>query len=236
MTQQSLDTLFDEFAARWARGDHPDVTDFLDRAGAEREKLAELLDRYIAAAAVPAPSAETVATFDRLVPRGEEPSPMLEVRVQMGLGLRQVVRRLCFGLGLGSEAEEKVAGYYSKLETARLDPRRVSPHVWHTLATVLGTGIRSLMTDRYGPPPVFVTAFTQQEARTAAMELSFRVAARRSYSLQESSEPLFSLDEGTDAALIRASSESPPAPSRDELTPEPKPELDEIDRLFLGGS
>lgn len=219
---QDMENLFDDFAARWVRGEHPDVRVYLERAGEQREELAQLLDRYIAAATVHTPSNETLAAFDALLPGGEDPPPMIAVRVQMGLGRAEVVRQLCSGLGLSKTAEAKVGSYYSKLETGSLDPRRVSPRVWHTLATVLGGGIRRLMTDPHEPPPVVVAAFTQRmEAATSS--LRFRISSSRVESL-----PALELRE----SVSEPSRKSAPAePSR---RPAPKPELDEVDRLFLG--
>lgn len=155
----AVDLLFDDFAAAWSRGDEPDVRDYLERAGAERDELAALLDGFLAAAAVQPPSEETLATFAQLVPGDHETPPMLAVRVHMGLRRADVVRQLCAGLRLGPSAEPKVARYYHELETGLLDPRGVSSRVWHHLTTILGAGIRSLMVSPYEAPPVVVAAY-----------------------------------------------------------------------------
>jgi hypothetical protein len=155
----SVELLFDEFAAGWARGEHPDVRDYLERAGAQRDELAGLLDGFLAAATVQPPSEETLATFAELVRGDQETPPMLAVRLRMRLRRVDVVKQLCVGLGLDASAEDKVSRYYHELETGLLDPRGVSSRVWHCLATVLGTGIRSLMVSPHEPPPVLMAAY-----------------------------------------------------------------------------
>ena len=57
------------------------------------------------------------------------------------------------------ENEDRVARYYHELETGLLDPRRVDPLVWHHLAKIFGTGIRSLMLRPNEPPPAMVAAY-----------------------------------------------------------------------------
>lgn len=205
----SVERLFDEFAASWARGEHPDVRDYLERAGDGRDELAGLLDGFLAASSVQPPSEETLATFAELVPGDHETPPMLAVRVRMGLRRADVVRQLCAGLGLGSSTEEKVARYYHELETGLLDPRGVSSRVWHQLATVLGTGIRSLMVTPYEAPPAVVTAFYRRSDTAASTELD--AAPRRRFMAVPD---------------LAAASESAAAPER--------PDLDEVDRLFRG--
>jgi hypothetical protein len=156
---EAVDTLFEEFAVRWVRGGHPDVRDYLDRAGPERDELARLLDAYIAAAPVQPPSEETRAVFAALVPGEHETPPMLAMRLELGIRRSQIVRQLCSALGLGQEEEPKVARYYHELETGLLDPRGVSARVWHALATILSPSLRRRMLDKYEPPPVVVAAY-----------------------------------------------------------------------------
>lgn len=180
-----LAVLFDEFAASWARGERPDVRDYLDRAGEQRDELAALLDGFVAAAKVQPPSEETLATFAELVPGDHETPPMLAVRVRMGLRRADVVTQLCRGLDLGPAAEPKVALYYHELETGLLDPRGVSSRVWHHLATILGGGIRSLMVSPYEPPPVVVAAYYRLSDSAANIQPSAAPAPRPS----EAAEP-----------------------------------------------
>lgn len=151
--------LFEDFAARYARGEHPDVRDFLERAGDERDALAALLDGYLASVPAQPPSAETLATFATLLPGEGNTPPMLAMRVKMGLRRSEVVRQLVRFLGLPAEREEKVARYYHELETGLLDPRGVQPPVWHHLAKILGPAIRPLMVAPYTEPPALVAAY-----------------------------------------------------------------------------
>ncbi len=151
--------LFEDFAARYARGEHPDVRDYLERAGDERDDFAALVDGYLASTPARPPSPETLATFAELLPEDTETPPMLAARVRLGLRRSEVVRHLMRFRGLPPEREEKVARYYHELETGLLDPRGVQPLVWHHLAKIFGTGIRPLMLGRNEPPPVLVAAY-----------------------------------------------------------------------------
>ena len=179
----AVNTLFEEFAVSWVRGEHPDVRDYLDRAGPEREELARLLDAYIVAAPVQPPSEETRAVFAALVPGEHETPPMLAMRLEMGMRRSQIVRQLCSALGLGQKEEPKVARYYHELETGLLDPRGVSARVWHVLATILSPSIRRRMLDKFGPPPVLVAAYYR---RSDDLELADAAAAP---AVMEKAEP-----------------------------------------------
>ncbi|GIU95796.1 MAG: hypothetical protein KatS3mg012_2253 [Gaiellaceae bacterium] len=77
--------LFEDFAARYARGEHPDVRDYLERAGDERDALVTLIDGYLASVPAQPPSAETLATFAELALEERKAPPMLAMRVRMGL-------------------------------------------------------------------------------------------------------------------------------------------------------
>jgi hypothetical protein len=63
-----VELLFDEFAARHARGEHPDAREYLERAGESRNELARLLDGFLAGAPVQPPSEETLTLFASLLP------------------------------------------------------------------------------------------------------------------------------------------------------------------------
>ena len=65
-------TLFDDWAARVARGESPDPREYLDQAGSAREELAQLMDAYLQAAPRREPDPETVElarTWLRAAPR-----------------------------------------------------------------------------------------------------------------------------------------------------------------------
>jgi hypothetical protein len=151
--------LFEEFAARYARGEHPDVRDYLERAGHDRDAFVALVDGYLASTPAQPPSEETRATFAELLPGDAATPTMLAARVQLGLPRGDVVRKLMEWLALPPEKEDKLARYYHELETGLLDPKGVQPAVWHNLAKIFGTGIRALMLRPNEPPPVMVAAY-----------------------------------------------------------------------------
>lgn len=157
--RSNAELLFEEFAARFARGESPDVRDYLERAEGERDELAALIDGFVAGFPAPEPSAETRAVFADLVPAAQSTPPMLAARIRLGMRRSQVVRFLLTHLGLEEAAEDRVARYYHELETGILDPERVSPYVWHNLAKLFGTQIRSLMVRPNDPPPTMVAAY-----------------------------------------------------------------------------
>jgi hypothetical protein len=53
--------LFEEYAASFARGEHPDLREYLQRAGEGRDDLAVLVEGWLQAALPPEPSEEEVA-------------------------------------------------------------------------------------------------------------------------------------------------------------------------------
>ena len=175
--RSDAELLFEEFAASFARGEAPDVRDFLERAGAERDELATLVDGYLAAVPAPAPSDETRAVFAELLPTEASTPPMLAARVRLGMPRSKVVEFLVRMLGARQEQEEKVARYYHELETGLLDPERVSPMVWHHLAKLYGTHIRSLMTRPNEPPPAMVAAYYRRSDAAFAPLASREVVA-----------------------------------------------------------
>jgi hypothetical protein len=134
--------LFDEFAARWARGERPDAREYLRRAGAGAEELAPLLERFAAASPPPEPSEDAVALIRAW--RGGEP-PLLELRRRRGLKRAAVVDALVAALGLDPATREKVAGYYHALESGLLDPGRVDRSVFAALAEALAARVEDLL-------------------------------------------------------------------------------------------
>jgi hypothetical protein len=127
--------LFDDYAARHARGEHPDARDYLARAGAGREELATLLDAYLAAAPVQPPSEETRATFAALVPTE---APLLTERVRRGWGRDEVVDWIRERFGIGEEKREKVARYWHEVETGLLPVSAVSERLREALRERFG--------------------------------------------------------------------------------------------------
>ena len=119
----SVELLFDEFAARHARGEHPDAREYLERAEERRDELARLLDGFLAAAPVQPPGEETLALFASLVPEaaGEATQPpLLAERVRRGWRRDEIVDWIRERFGIAEEKREKVARYWHELETGLL--------------------------------------------------------------------------------------------------------------------
>ena len=146
---RAVEALFDEFAARWARGERPDVDEYLTRAGSDAGELAALVDRYVELAPVPEPDEETVAGFEAWI-TGE--APVLVLRRRRRLRRAEVVERLRVLLSLPQGAAAKVARYYHELETGLLDPAGVDRSVWDALREILGANVRDLAALRPAPP------------------------------------------------------------------------------------
>ncbi len=135
-------TLFEEYAVRVARGERPDVREYLDRAGPARSELARLLDRFLADRPPRAPDPQTVATLQAWI--AGEPT-LLELRRRRRLRREDVVAALLARLGLDAAKREKVAGYYHELESGLLDTSRVDRRVFDALAQALHTPVRDLL-------------------------------------------------------------------------------------------
>ena len=149
MTPEQLELLFDEFAVRHVRGERPDVREYLERAGAEREVLGRMLDRFLQAAPAWEPAEEDVVLMEA---RLEQEPPLLLLRRRRKLARRAVVDALVRALGLDPAKSDKVDGYYHRLETGLLDPEPVSSRVWDVLAELLRANVRAMATLRLGPP------------------------------------------------------------------------------------
>jgi hypothetical protein len=147
-------TLFDEYAVRWARGEAPDAQEYLERAGAEREKLAELLDRFLVSAAPGEPEPELAASFAAWA--AGEP-PLLELRVRRGVRREEIVEAIARRFSLSAAKRPKVGRYVHRLETGLLDPRGVDRGVLEAWAGVLRASVEDLLAWR-PPPPSGVAA------------------------------------------------------------------------------
>ena len=125
--------LFDEFAAAWARGDHPSLDDYLGRAGPEAPTLARLVEEYVSRAPAPSPRAGAVELLDAFL----EPEPgLLVLRRRRGLRVDEVVDALAKRLAIKNRAKLKTR--YQELEGGLLDPRRVNAKVWDALRAAVG--------------------------------------------------------------------------------------------------
>jgi hypothetical protein len=147
-------TLFDEYAVRWARGEAPDAREYLERAGSEREKLAELLDRFLVSAPPGEPEPELAASFAAWA--AGEP-PLLELRVRRGVRREEIVDAIVHRFRLSAAKREKVGRYVHRIETGLLDPRGVDRGVLEAWAGVLRARVEDLLAWR-PPPPSGVAA------------------------------------------------------------------------------
>lgn len=141
--------LFDEFAMRYSRGERPDVLEYLDRAGDDRDALADLIDRFLEAVPARSPSEEEVVLMEARL--NSEP-PILVLRRRRALARDAVVDALVRVLGLDPSKRSKVGRYYHELETGLLDPAPVDSSVWAVLAEFLRANVRALADFR--PPPL----------------------------------------------------------------------------------
>jgi hypothetical protein len=132
---EDVQTLFDDFAARHARGAHPDVRAYLERAGDQRDELASLVDAFLAGAPAQPPSAETTALFASLIP---EQAPLLAERVRQGWRRADVVEWIRERFGIPEEKREKVARNWHELETGLRPVSGVSVALREALAERFG--------------------------------------------------------------------------------------------------
>ncbi len=165
MTELQVETLFDEFATRYLRGERPDVREFLDRAGAERDSLGALLDRFLVAVPAREPSEEEVVLLQA---RLEQQPPVLLLRLRRKLRREAIVAALVEQLRLDPAKSGKVAGYYADLEVGVLDPEPVDRRVWDVLADVLEANVRALAALRPEPPAATAPAYMRERAQFQA--------------------------------------------------------------------
>jgi hypothetical protein len=130
-----LSLLFDEWAARVARGERPDPREYLARAGAFADELARVMDAYLVAVPRREPTEETVELARAWV---EGHSPLVELRARQGLRRDEVVDAIVGEFSLRDEQRATVKEYYHRLEAGLLDPARLSRPLLDLLARVLG--------------------------------------------------------------------------------------------------
>lgn len=150
-----IELLFDEFAARHARGEHPDAREYLERAGERRDELARLLDGFLAAAPVQPPGEETLALFASLLaeslPGETATPPLLAERVRRGWRRDEIVDWIRERFGIGEEKQEKVARYWHELETGLLPVSGVSARLREALSERFGEVLQAATA--WEPPP-----------------------------------------------------------------------------------
>jgi hypothetical protein len=150
--------LFDEYAAAYARGDRPDVDNYLARAGEEREDLGSLLDEFLRRTPAPMPTEDDVRLLGLML--ADEP-PLLRLRVRRGIKVDEVVSAVIDRFGLDPAKSPKVKRYYQRLEGGLLDPGGVSNRLRAVLADVFGASVDSAISST-AQPAAPATAFLRR--------------------------------------------------------------------------
>lgn len=149
--------LFEEYAARFARGEHPDLREYMGRAGEGADGLARLIDAFLIRAEPPEPSPEAVAAIEAWL-------PLVQVRARRGLKRDQVVDALIERFKLDRGKREKVRRYYHQLESGLLQPSR---RLVEGLEEILGTRVSDLI-DLKPRPLAAATAYFRADETVSA--------------------------------------------------------------------
>lgn len=130
-----VETLFDEFAARYARGERPDARLYLEEAGQAREELGALIDAYVESAPVQPPDEETLILMRS---RLEGQPALLVLRNARGVSRERIVDAIVSAFGIAEAKRLRVADYYHRLEVGLLDVGGVSRKVLDVIESLLG--------------------------------------------------------------------------------------------------
>jgi hypothetical protein len=139
-----IEQLFQSFAQQHEAGGEVDVVDYLDRAGDQRSRLADMLEAYLVArprAAIAEAELDTVSSSLEDAASWPELLPML--REQRGITRGGLVQRLADALGF-PDATKQVEGYVHELESGELDPRHVRERVVTALAGIFSVSTELL--------------------------------------------------------------------------------------------
>lgn len=170
----ALFKLFDDYAVRYARGEHPDPLPYLDDAGERADELARMLDAFLQWAPPPTPDEAAVPLMQAWL--AGEP-PLRELRVHRGVRVDDAVAALAAQLGIEVGMTGKLRRYFQRLERGSLDVDRVDQRVFDALAAVLHTS-RSVLTSwanaRRGDQPLASPAYRAEREPTVAPSLPVR--------------------------------------------------------------
>lgn len=133
--------LFEDFAARRARGERPDPLPYIEGAGADAQDMRRMIERLVMSAPPPAPASGVVAMM-RALAEGEP--PLLGARLHRRLAVDAVATGLVELLGLRPERRDKVRRLYQRLEGGLLDATLVDPRLVTALAQTLGISERDV--------------------------------------------------------------------------------------------
>ncbi len=164
--QPDVALLFDDWAARSARGERPDPREYLDRAGERRAELSRLMDAYLRDAPRREPTDADLALV-RAASRHEP--PLLELRRRRGLKRSDVVDALQGRLELDPAKRHRLARAYHELESGLLDVRGVSRRVFDVLRELFDADVRDLAAWRAQPAPADVAFYRADLAPPASI-------------------------------------------------------------------
>ena len=140
-----LETLLDELARRYARGEPLDVEGMLRDAGDRADDLAPLIEAFLARAPRPEPSARALSYV-----RSLDDPPLVRARVARALRVDDVVDAIVTACEIPPDARARVRRYYQQLEGGVLDPRPVAASVWEAITATLGRSRESLSVPHLG--------------------------------------------------------------------------------------
>jgi hypothetical protein len=124
--------LVEEFAAARARGEEPDVREYLERAGDHAGEFGSMVSAIISATPPPAPSAEALASAHALL--ASEP-PHLALRHRRGLTVDELADHLVGELGIAPSGRTRLRALYQRLEAGLVDAAGIAARLRSALAT-----------------------------------------------------------------------------------------------------
>jgi hypothetical protein len=139
---RALFDLFDDYAVRYARGEHPDPVRYFEQAGARADELAQMLDAFLQWAPPPTPDEAAVTLMHAWL--GGQP-PLRELRVSRGLRVDEIVGELRSQLGLDVSLSGKLRRYFQRLERGSLDVNCVDQRIFDVLSAALNTSSSILL-------------------------------------------------------------------------------------------
>ena len=160
-----LRTLFDEWAASYARGENPDPLAYLERAGGQADELGRLMDGFLRAVPRAEPDAETVALARAWVSGA---SPLVELRASRGLKRDDVVDAVMSEFELAPDRRAKVKRYYHELESGLLDPSGLDRRLAELLARTLRSTVTVVLAWR--PRPLTASPAYRADEGVAALQ------------------------------------------------------------------
>lgn len=155
--------LFDEFAARYARGEQPDALEYLERAGDQADELAGVLEVFLAAGGTPEPSEEATRLFSAWVESAvgrQRSNPLAILRKRSRLSQKSIVSSLCERFSFEPSKRRKVTHYYAELEAGLLEPRRIDKRLIDLLSEIFKINAADLLT-LHNPPALAETRLMQ---------------------------------------------------------------------------